>query len=305
LDEEIKKRDNETKKFVSNDKILDGIDKFFDVGPEYSYQQIMDIVSEGKQRYEYEIPPGYEDSKGKNKKIGTQIFGDLIIWKQIIEYAKQESKNVIFICNDVKIDWCYSEKDSKRIIKPREELITEIYDVAKAEFWMYNISQFLFQANKFLAANIKEEEINEISEINSTHDLLKLNPERAVTLGKENINVDNSYQIDRDSRFLLLAKTSDKNQEFVVYLSVYTDQGEQKWLAFGNVKDIINKYPSEHIFRIGYANKTIYSVNENIFDKIRESGLEVKGTPIRIETVRFRSDKDDMKPISFYYKILE
>ena len=69
----------------------------------------MGIVNEGKLRYEFQIPPGYQDLK---EKIGTQIFGDLIVWKQILSHAKAINKNVIFICNDLKIDWCL--KDFKK-----------------------------------------------------------------------------------------------------------------------------------------------------------------------------------------------
>ena len=52
----------------------------------------MKVPVEGKHRYEFSIPPGYLDRNGK---IGTQIFGDLIIWKQMLDYAKKKKKDTL------------------------------------------------------------------------------------------------------------------------------------------------------------------------------------------------------------------
>ena len=297
--------EKDLKKLLSEDKVLDAINKYFQIGEEYSYQKVMEIVSEGKLRYEFDIPPGYEDSRGQNKKQGTQIFGDLIIWKQIINYATKTKNNIILICNDLKNDWCHIDKNSKRIINPREELIKEIKDEAGVEFWMYNMSQFLYESKKYLQANIEEGDIMDISEVNFVQEVLNLDPEKAVTLGKENIEADFQYSITPLSRLFLLVRTSEEDQGYVVYLRVRTDQDDYKWLAFGNVKTINNVFESERVFRIGYPDKLNYTVNENVIDKIKESGLKFKGVPNRVDRIRYRSDKDNDKTISFYYKIVD
>lgn len=165
--EEIEKQENEIKSLHRNDTILKAFEDNIEVGSELTHSEIMQIVSEGKLRYEFEIPPGYKDLK---EKIGTQIFGDLIVWKQILSYAKDENKNVIFICNDLKIDWCY--KDSRNRIKsPREELIKEFNDNNQKYFWMYNQSQFVYKAKELLEIDIADAKIEEISNIiNSRND---------------------------------------------------------------------------------------------------------------------------------------
>jgi DNA-directed RNA polymerase subunit RPC12/RpoP len=125
------------------------------------HSEIMEIVTEGKLRYEFEIPPGYKDLKEKE---GTQIFGDLIIWKQILSYSKEINKSVIFICNDLKIDWCY--KDSRnRIESPRLELIKEFNDNNEKEFWMYDQSQFIYKSKELLDVDIADAKIKEISNV--------------------------------------------------------------------------------------------------------------------------------------------
>lgn len=72
-------------------------------GVPFTYPEVMEIVREGRFRYENSIPPGYKDGEN-DKKIGFQVYGDLIVWKEILRYAKKEKKPVLFICDDMKED---------------------------------------------------------------------------------------------------------------------------------------------------------------------------------------------------------
>ncbi|WP_409333637.1 PIN-like domain-containing protein [Chryseobacterium lactis] len=65
----------------------------------YLFSDIKDIVNKGKLRFE--ISSGYMDRKDKEQ---IQIIGKLIVWKEILAYSKQQSNNVIFVCNDLKVD---------------------------------------------------------------------------------------------------------------------------------------------------------------------------------------------------------
>ncbi|KMP78184.1 hypothetical protein TU62_01975 [Bacillus cereus] len=163
---EFKKREDDIIAFAIEDTVMENFNKYFKVGREYSFEEILKIVKEGEFRYRNEIPPGYKDA---SKKSGTQKYGDLIIWKQIIEYAKQTNKPIIFITNDVKEDWCYQVKrgNEVRIARPKEDLITEIKAHAKVDFWMYTFSQFLYIARDILKTNISQEVINEALTVTS------------------------------------------------------------------------------------------------------------------------------------------
>ena len=138
-----------------NDDLLEAIEKYFEVGREFSFDEVMEITKEGKHRYEFKIPPGYGDYY-KGEKKGTQIFGDLIIWKQILEYAKDKKLPIIFLTNDTRKDddWCTTH--SRGRIKPREELIKEIYDFTSVEFWMYESNSFIHNAEKYLKSHIDD-----------------------------------------------------------------------------------------------------------------------------------------------------
>ncbi len=146
----------------NDDDVLESLETHFKVGREFTFDEIIEITKEGKHRYEFKIPPGYGDYYNGEKK-GTQIFADLIIWKQILEFSKEEKKPIIFITNDITKDddWGYIDKKATepRIYSPREELIKEIKDNSSVDFWMYNLPQFLYQANKHLESTIKDETI--------------------------------------------------------------------------------------------------------------------------------------------------
>lgn len=159
--------ETEIKNVESDDDVLKSLETYFEIGREFSFEEILEITKEGKHRYEFKIPPGYGDFY-KKEKIGTQIFGDLIIWKQILEYSKEKKLPIIFITNDIKKDndWCHLDLKATedRIYSPREELIKEIKDYSDVDFWMYNLPQFLFNSNKYVKSTIKEETIQNISQ---------------------------------------------------------------------------------------------------------------------------------------------
>lgn len=178
FEENILKRISTTEKEIlemkSNDDILKALENSFSVGREFTYNEIIAITKEGEHRYKFKIPPGYGDLQQKEKK-GTQIFGDLIIWKQILEFSKEKKLPIIFITNDIKKDddWCYLDKSATedRILAPREELIKEIKDHSNVEFWMYNLPQFLYKANKYLEAKFSPQTIQNITQFLNTKDI--------------------------------------------------------------------------------------------------------------------------------------
>lgn len=60
-----------------------------------------ELLQELERRKTLGIPPGYKDS-GKR----LNAVGDLLIWKTILELAKQDHKDVIFVTSEEKADWC-------------------------------------------------------------------------------------------------------------------------------------------------------------------------------------------------------
>ncbi|WP_423738389.1 PIN-like domain-containing protein [Clostridium algidicarnis] len=68
----------------------------------FTQQELYEICEEGEKRYKQEIPPGFKNGA---KKDGIKKYSDLIIWKEILKYASEHEKNIIFVTDDVKRDW--------------------------------------------------------------------------------------------------------------------------------------------------------------------------------------------------------
>ena len=46
-----------------------------------------------------------DDKKRKDQLDDNNAHGDLIIWKQIIKYAKERSAGIVYVTHDKKDDW--------------------------------------------------------------------------------------------------------------------------------------------------------------------------------------------------------
>lgn len=142
---QYKKRKEEIEQVNENDTIYNTFKKF-SIGESFSSAEILEIVEEGEIRYRNQIPPGYLD---QTEKKGTQIYGDLIIWKEILNHAKEHGKSVILICNDIKDDWYLKNKKNGVPNSPRHELLREFYDITQKDFWMYTLHQFIDKLTEF------------------------------------------------------------------------------------------------------------------------------------------------------------
>jgi len=148
----------ETFKDPENDKILPILEKYFKITNEPSFDELNNYIKEGEFRHKNKLPPGYLDN---DEKVGFQKYGDLIVWKEIIRYAQNARKNIILVINDVKEDWWYLD-NKKKNIAPRYELIKEFKDIVNSNFWMYEMGDFLYKANKYISTSIKDETIEDI-----------------------------------------------------------------------------------------------------------------------------------------------
>jgi hypothetical protein len=155
---------------LSNDEILEFIEVTFKdkTGQPYSTEKISELISVGENRYASKIPPGYKDVAKDSTEDPTRKYGDLFVWLQTIDYAKEKKCSVVFITDDKKEDWWLEQ--SGRTISPRPELIEEFIEKAEQQFWMYSVSKFIQKA-----ARIKHKQVdqNVIDEIRSVREQLE------------------------------------------------------------------------------------------------------------------------------------
>lgn len=131
------------KESAKDDKIFSLISSL-EIGEPFSARDLMEIIKEGHIRYFHKIPPGYMDSgKASNDK-----FGDLIIWKEVCNYATVVKSPVIFITNDLKEDWNASNPKRNELI-PREELLEEFKSQSGQDIWSYTLNGFISNLKKY------------------------------------------------------------------------------------------------------------------------------------------------------------
>lgn len=160
----------------STDKIRQKIDKVFDgkIGSPPKDQAYLDtLFDEGKERYINLVPPGYKDKKEKEAKekftysglTYIPMYGDLIIWKQMLDKSLDEDiESIIFVTDDAKEDWQYIiDSNGKKTIGARPELRDEIYINSNiVSFEILQTTDFMERGQKFLELKLKDESINEV-----------------------------------------------------------------------------------------------------------------------------------------------
>lgn len=146
---EYQARKNEIDDICKND-IINDVVQALPKGTPFTYSEIKEIVREGKSRYANQIPPGFKDAETKN---GIHQYGDLIIWKEILNYAKNKGQDVIFVTNETKADWIMVDETSKddkaekpmheELGHPRRELLVEFEEDTGHQIWFYKTTDFI------------------------------------------------------------------------------------------------------------------------------------------------------------------
>ncbi len=144
------------------DSILKKLLLLFDskVGQPFDKQKLPDLYKEGEDRYKISKPPGFRDAEEKEDE---RKYGDFILWKQILEFAKKESRPIIFVTGEKKVDWWI--KKNGKIISPHVELRREFHEYVHQPFWMYQTQDFLQIAKDKLMVEIDPKSIEETNAI--------------------------------------------------------------------------------------------------------------------------------------------
>lgn len=150
---------------LSNDEILEFVDSIFEdtTGQPFDDAALAALGAEGERRYKARIPPGFKDAKKDESGDPYRKYGDLILWKQLIAYAKENKKPVVFVTDDNKEDWWLEQ--SGKTIGPRAELREEFIAEVKQDFWMYTVDRFVEEAARFAKTQVSERVIAEIKEV--------------------------------------------------------------------------------------------------------------------------------------------
>lgn len=144
--EDIKVEVNKNEKMLKEDKVqlfVEELTQKGNVGLPFNISTLLQILTEGEQRYKYRIPPGYMDAE-KDKKDDTKRnkYGDLILWKQVLVQARVCQKPIIFITNDEKEDWWVLDRNNVAE-RPRDELLIEFREYSQQPLILMNLTNFI------------------------------------------------------------------------------------------------------------------------------------------------------------------
>ena len=124
-------------------ELIKQIESYNHILPSPTQEEIFLWCEEGQGRYRKEIPPGFKDAKDKD---GVKKYGDLIIWKEMLKFALTQSKNIIFITDDVKADW-WETQDNQRVF--HSKLVAEFEKTGKKLIAYESQDFYLAIANEY------------------------------------------------------------------------------------------------------------------------------------------------------------
>lgn len=164
-----------------DDSIREKVDQLLSgkIGPEPSKEAVESMCADGQERYERKIPPGFMDAKKEEVHHFRGVryegkFGDLLLWRQVLEHAKSLGcKSVIFITDDTKEDWW--QIISGKTIGPLPALKAEMKSAAGVDnFHMYTTESFLRFSEQFLKTKINPQTIDQVAKINEAASVASL-----------------------------------------------------------------------------------------------------------------------------------
>ncbi len=185
INKNIESRKDKSDFITNSDSIRKWIDSISEnkISNAFTQEKINEINEDGDVRYKNKIGPGWKDGKEKvdeeiyfNKVNYKNKYGDLYLWNELLEKAKDENvDNIIFITNDVKEDWWY--KVHGKTIGALESLKTEIINAGLKEFKMYTQPSFLIKYTDILKeVNVRETSIKDFESLNKL-DFIEYNNE--------------------------------------------------------------------------------------------------------------------------------
>ena len=156
---EAKKANEVRLKDRDSDAVLARLESLLDsrVGKPMRPKVLKAARKEAKRRVAAQLPPGYRDS-GK-----ADPTGDYLIFRQLMDEAKERKLPVVFITDDEKTDWYRREHDIP--LGPRYELREEMMAEAGVPFVIMTTESFLQHAEKYLNAEVSAETVNQAKDL--------------------------------------------------------------------------------------------------------------------------------------------
>lgn len=262
---------------------VEGLRRNGQVLPAASQEDIYRWCDEGKARYGKKdpVPPGFKDAKNKD---GVRKYSDLIIWKEVLHYAKDNRRNVVFVTDDMKADWW--ESDGSGGITFHSELVKEFGRTGQgvagmtAQEFFENISssygvertdiveEALKMTDKDYCERIADEVLERISG-DLHYDATRYIDESTAHIGTEGID---EYEVE--SHTLVDARRVGRSDDLATYQLTFevglSGTSYDYWGRDEDTREIVTSYGTEHEF----AGRVVVEVEReaSIFDDFEGDG---------------------------------
>ena len=239
------------------------------IGEKYSQEWIDDVESEGEDRYKNNIPPGFDDevkddteesSRRYDNLCYQRKFGDLIIWKDILNYSKSSSRKgtkVIYVTNDgqskKKSDLLYKVKDLT--VGPHISLMNELQIEAQKELYIVPNLRFIQLVTEL--SDSQMEEIKHRSELQNRNKQLHL----SIYKTYENEKNEMFSQINNHLTALRMGYKRRENLKRLLE-QLELEIQEKTYLNMGDSEN--NYVDKNYSYRLSNIKNEIYELNKEI-----------------------------------------
>lgn len=151
-------RKKKCESLLRNDTVLQSLTDLFSgkVGDPYPDDKLEAIYADADKRFKSGRPPGFEDADKKN----NRKYGDVVLWKQLIDKATNGELPIIFVTDDRKSDWWMLCQAAP--VLPHPELVQEMSTVCHMSFFMYDPLGFMESAGRYIGWQVKKEAVQEL-----------------------------------------------------------------------------------------------------------------------------------------------
>ena len=280
----------ELPKRSSEDAVKGFLAELFDgrIGAYPSQKDVETINAEGKKRYESKHPPGVTDSKKDGLKFMDRgvvydgMYGDLYIWKQILEYlpTQTDKKHLIFVTDERKKDWW--SMDDETPPNPAPELVRELAHAA--EGWslsMYRSPEFFEHLSSALGTELSAEDLAQIKHASASSDSQVSRQRTTLRDG-----------ISGESAPLALPRRFQPYLEWITQeLDVAADNYFVKYMLGGIEITVFNRDGLHHYWLMNMPSHSFfsYAALENSLNQVQEFWIE-KSYTVLIDVVFERHD---------------
>lgn len=131
------------------------------VGAAWTQVELDSLYKDGETRYSSKVPPGYEDAKDKQ---APAMYGDLVLWKQLLRHSAGVNRPAIFVTADQKEDWWYRVSGKTQGARP--ELVDE-YFVASGERVHFMLPERLLDFAKERLVDVSDASVDEAQHLSA------------------------------------------------------------------------------------------------------------------------------------------